>query len=67
MRPRRRVPLKLINQNEHSSRRQGQYRLRERAGPSVNLDVECLTHPLTQVVLTSFRFQNLTTKATHLR
>jgi hypothetical protein len=57
---------KLTNLSEYSSRRRGQYRLRERAGRSVNLRVECLTHLLTQVVLTSFRFQNLTTKTTHL-
>gem|GEM_PF-7040679 len=28
--------------------------------------VECRLHPLTQVVLTAFHFQNLTTKSTHL-
>jgi hypothetical protein len=60
------IHRKLTNQNEYSSRRRGQYRLRERAGRSVNLRVKWLTHPLTQVVLTSFRSQNLTTKTTYL-
>jgi len=31
-----------------------QYHLRERVVPSANPRVECLTHPLTQVVLTPF-------------
>jgi hypothetical protein len=32
-----------------------QYHLRERVDPTVDSQVECLTLPLTQVVLTSFR------------
>jgi len=36
-----------------STGERGQYHLRERVGPLINYAIDFLTHPLTQVVLTS--------------
>jgi len=37
----------------------GQYHLRQRVGLTVNGRIEFLTHPLTQVVLTSLRMNEI--------